>query len=87
MAENQDKKELKLFDKLGVEPSGDKVRDLVRFEAYEGYEVVEEIVDGASIIESSMTKNENERLVLSSSSSDVSATALDTEDVDCEPEW
>ena len=25
-----------LVDKLGVEPSGDKVRDMVGFEAYEG---------------------------------------------------
>ena len=80
LAENQDRKELKLLDKLGVEPSGDKVRDMVGFEAYEGYEVVEEIVDGASIIESRLTKNENETLILSSSSSDASATAVDTED-------
>ena len=41
-----------------VEPSGDKVRDMVWFEAYEGYEVVEEIVDGASIIENTKTENE-----------------------------
>ena len=57
---------LHFVDKLGVEPSGDKVRDMVGFEAYEGYEVVDEIVDGASIIES--TKTENETLILSSSS-------------------
>ena len=63
-----------------MEPSGDKVRDMVGFEAYEGYEVVEEIVDGASIIESRLTKNENETLILSSSSTDASATAVDTED-------
>ena len=42
LAENQDKKELKLLDKLGVTPTGDKVRDFVGFEAYEGYEVVME---------------------------------------------
>ena len=69
---------LHFVDKLWVEPSGDKVRDIVGFEAYEGYEVEEEIVDGASIIES--TKTENETLILSSSSSDASATAVDTED-------
>ena len=54
------------------------INSSVRFEAYEGYAVVEEIVDGASIIES--TKTENETLILSSSSSDASATAVDTED-------
>ena len=61
-----------------MELSGDKVKDMIGFEAYEDYEVVEEIVDGASIIES--TKTENETLILSSSSSDGSATAVDTED-------
>ena len=49
---------LHFVDKLGEEPSGDKVRDMVGFEADEGYEVVEEIVNGANIIESTKTENE-----------------------------
>ena len=42
--------------------------------------MVEEIVDGVSIIESRLTKNENVTLILSRSSSDASATAVATED-------